>query len=64
MDTQALRAIAKDSPAQELIAELQPDSEALKQLNEDFFGVAHDIDILTCYETQHTRTMVFDVSIS
>lgn len=41
-----------------LVAELQPDSPKLLDLNNRFGQMAQDIDILTCYETKETKTVV------
>lgn len=61
MDVTALQNVVKNSPPEQLVEELRPESETLKLLNEGFSRTAQDIDILTCYETRPTKTMAFDV---
>ncbi|KAI0874542.1 hypothetical protein GGS24DRAFT_336579 [Hypoxylon argillaceum] len=60
MDVTALQNVVKNSPPEQLVEELRPESETLKLLNEGFSRTAQDIDILTCYETRPTKTMAFD----
>jgi hypothetical protein len=61
MDVDALKTLVKNEPTQELIYELRKESPTLQELNERFGDVARDIDILTCFETQKTNTVVYDV---
>jgi hypothetical protein len=61
MNVDALRTLVKDEPSQELVYELRKGSPTLDDLNERFGKVAQDIDILTCFETQRTKTVVKDV---
>jgi hypothetical protein len=61
MNVDALRTLVKDEPSQELVYELRKGSPTLDDLNERFGTVAQDIDILTCFETQRTKTVVKDV---
>ncbi|KAI0968538.1 ankyrin repeat-containing domain protein, partial [Xylaria arbuscula] len=60
MDTKALRNVVKNTPPEHLIAELSPESETLKSLNEGFSTFAQDITILSCYENRPSKTVVFD----
>lgn len=62
MNVEFLRAIVKNEPPEQLVNELAVRSPTLKELNERFKQVAHDIKILTCYETQKTKTLERDVS--
>lgn len=57
----ALRTLVKDEPPRHLIDELAPGSPTLEDLNERFINIAQDLDILTCFETRKTKTVVFEV---
>jgi hypothetical protein len=61
MNVDALRTLVKDEPPRQLIDELAPGSPTLEDLNDRFMNIAQDIDILTCFETRRTKTVVFDV---
>lgn len=61
MNIDALRTVVKNEPPKHLIEELAPESPTLKEMNEAFMEIAKDIDILTCYETESTRTLAWDV---
>jgi hypothetical protein len=58
MDVTALAKLLKSQPPLALISELHQDSPTLRRLNDDFREVAGGIRIITCYETQRTRTVV------
>lgn len=61
MNIDVLRTVVKNEPPKHLVEELAPDSPTLKEMNEAFMGIAKDIDILTCFETQKTKTLAWDV---
>lgn len=44
-----------------MVKELEPGSPSLRDLNERFTQFAKDIDILSCYETEATKTVVMSV---
>ncbi len=54
----ALETLVKGKPSRKLIAELEAGSPTLTDLNDRFKNIARDVDILTFYETQPTRTAV------
>ncbi|KAJ8126824.1 hypothetical protein O1611_g6814 [Lasiodiplodia mahajangana] len=62
MDIKALQNVVRNTPPEHLVAELAPESETLKLLNEGFSTFAQDITILSCYENRLTKMMVFDES--
>lgn len=66
MDVDVLRTIVKvNDPPRELIQELgQPTSSILNELNERFMRIAQEIEILACFETLETKTVVWDVCAS
>ena len=63
MNVDVLRSVVKNDPPKHLIEELSPDSPTLKEINERFEEIARDMDILTCFETQKTKTLVRDVCV-
>ncbi|KAL1853922.1 hypothetical protein Daus18300_011664 [Diaporthe australafricana] len=62
MNIDVLRNVVKNDPPRHLIEELSPDSPTLKEINEAFMEISRDIDILTCFETRKTKTLVRDAS--
>ena len=58
LNVDAISTLVKDNPTERLIEELRSESTTLTDLNQRFSQVAKDIDILTCYEAKHTKTIV------
>jgi hypothetical protein len=54
----ALQTLVKGTATEQLILELRAESRTLTDINQRFAFIARDIDILTCYETQPTKTAI------
>ncbi|KAH0541634.1 hypothetical protein FGG08_003924 [Glutinoglossum americanum] len=58
LDTAALETVVGSKPTGDLIRELKAESPTLRELNEKFLRVATEFDILTCFETEPTKTVI------
>ncbi|MCJ1312987.1 hypothetical protein MMC25_006663 [Agyrium rufum] len=53
-----LAALVKGQPTEALVAELRPGSTTLEYLRDNFRHVSEDIEILSCYETEPTKSTI------
>ncbi|GME51663.1 hypothetical protein M1813_007436 [Neofusicoccum parvum] len=53
-----LETLVKGRVTQQLVTELKTDSPTLRDLSARFIPIAKEIEILTCYETMETKTVV------
>lgn len=51
-----LEQAVRGTPPDDLVRDLRPDSSLLSSLNNSFPNACEDIKIISCYETEHTRT--------
>ena len=58
LEITALQTMVKGMPTEQLILELKSGSPTLTELNDNFIQAARDIDILTCYETKMTKSVI------
>lgn len=58
LNINALQTLVKQKPTETLVMELKAGSPTLTDLNNRFAHFARDINILTCYETIMTKTVI------
>lgn len=58
LDIDSLQTLVKGTLTETLVMELKAGSPTLTDLNSRFAHFAKDIDILTCYETKPTKTVI------
>lgn len=58
LHVEALQTLVKGQPTYGIVHELEKGSATLLELNLKFAQMAHEIDILTCYETKQTKQAV------
>jgi hypothetical protein len=58
LDTTAIGELVKSKPTEVLISELRAESPTLMDLSKHFPNVAKDVDILSCFESMPTKTII------
>jgi hypothetical protein len=58
LDNKALQTLVMPEFSKDIVDELGEQSSTLTDLNENFAKIAHDLQILSCYELRPTPTVV------
>ena len=58
LDITAIETLVKGQPTEALIQELKAGSHTLEYLRDNFRHVAQEIEILSCYENEPTKTII------
>ena len=58
LDNKALQTLVMPELSKDIVDELGEQSSTLTDLNENFAKIAHDLQILSCYELRPTPTVV------
>ena len=58
LDNKALQTLVMPELSKDIVDELGEQSSTLTDLNENFARIAHDLQILSCYELRPTPTVV------